>query len=385
MKTKLLHIITRLDLGGAQKNVLSIIKNLPQEKYEIFLISAKDGLLVEDALDISHAQIRLLSFLRREINPLYDIIAFFKLYCYIKKNKIQIVHTHSSKAGVLGRWAAWLAWTPFIIHTIHGWEFHEFQNRLINWLFILLERITAFITDRLIAVCNSDIQKGLKNKIGGKEKYVLIPYGIDAEELFRATLNKDGKRGEFGIAEDVPLVGLIACFKPQKAILDFIHAASLVVDALPNTRFLLVGDGILKRKIEKLIGKLGLKQSFLLLGWRRDVPQIMPILDVLVLSSLWEGLPVTFLEAMAQARPVVATSVGGIPEIIKDGINGFLVAPKDTQSMAQRIIFLLRNRDLARNMGRESNRMLARVFQTNYMIGQIDNLYANALMEQVRQ
>jgi len=372
---RVLHIITKLELGGAQKSTLEILSNLDRNKYKIFLISS-DGLLADEARKIDALEVKLLPSLKREINPIFDGWAFVDLYRFIKENKIDIVHTHSSKAGILGRWAAYLAGVKIIIHTIHGWEFHERQNRLIKWLFIGLERLTAKITTQLIAVCRADIEKGLNYNIGARDKYRLIYYGIDYGAFNNAP---SLKRNSLGLKEDTFTIGMIACFKPQKAHSDFIKAASLIAKEMPNVQFLLVGDGVLRPKITQQIERHGLRDRFILTGWRRDIPQLLSILDTIVLSSLWEGLPIILLEAMAAGLPVVATNVGGVSEIIQDGNTGFLVPVGDYSKLAERILFLAHNSSLCEEMSKCAKGLLDGRFNTSSMVNQIEETYVHLL------
>lgn len=376
---RVLHIITKLELGGAQKSTLDILRCLDRKKYKIFLLSS-DGLLSDEARKIDSLEVELLPSLRREINLFFDLKAFVDLYSFIKKNDIDIVHTHSSKAGIVGRWAAYLAGVGIIIHTIHGWEFYDGQNRLIKWLYITLERLTARITTRLIAVCEAAIKKGLNYKIGTSNKYRLIYYGIDYNAFSNIRQDREYTKRCLGLREDNFIVGMIACFKPQKAHRDLIKAASLIVREVPGVQFLLVGDGALRSKMIRQIERLGLGDRFVLAGWRKDIPQILSNLDLVVLSSLWEGLPIVILEAMAAARAVVATNVGGVSEIVKEAKTGFLVEVGNYKQIANRITFLINNRHLATQMGRSAQQSLNGTFSIDSMIRNIEETYKELLI-----
>lgn len=373
---KVLHIVTKLELGGAQKNVLSILETLDKKKYNLFLVSGKEGILVKDALALKGVEVNLIWPLYRQINLFFDLLAIYEIYRYIKKKKIEIVHTHSSKAGILGRWAAKLAGVPVIVHTIHGWEFHQWQNSFLNLLYSSLERITARITTSFVAVSQYDIQAGLKRNIGTQKKYHLIRYGIKKEDFSNIRVDIKSKKEELAFNSGSSVVGMIACFKPQKSPLDFIKVAQRVSKTVPEARFLLVGDGKLRKAIESLIQRSALNSKVILTGWRRDIPRIISLLDIVVLSSLWEGLPLVVLEAMAGAKPIVATSVGGIPELIQDGENGFLVSPRDARSMSEKVVFLLKDKGLSQRFGQRGRELFnSSHFQTDYMISQLDNLY----------
>lgn len=374
-KLNVLHIITKFELGGAQKSTLFIAALLDKTRYNLSIVSSQDGILVCDALKIPKVDTTLLPALKRSIDPFQDLLALIKLTKFIKTKRFDIVHTHSSKAGILGRWAAKFAGVPIILHTIHGWSFHHRQNPLIRKLFVFLEQITAKITDRLIAVSKSDIKKGLDAGIGPKDKYALIRYGIPIREFSYCKVDVAKKKEKLGLKRDSPVVGMVACFKPQKAPQDFLKIAALVKNDFPEASFLLVGDGILRDKLEGLKNELGLRNDLHLIGWRRDIPEIMSILDVLVLTSLWEGLPIVLLEGMASGLPIVATATAGAQETIRNEINGFLASYGDTGTMAQRVVALLENRALARKMGQEGKKLLDSSFELERMVGQTDELY----------
>lgn len=375
-KINLLYVITKLELGGAQKQLLSLIKHLNKQRYNLSLITAQDGPLVDEALSIRDLRLIKSKFLERPINLLKDFLAFCQIYSFIKKNKIDIVHTHSSKAGIIGRWAARLARVKIIIHTVHGWSFNQYQNCFLRWIIILLERLTSGITDSLIVVSRHDCQKGLDNHIGGKHKYKLIRYGIEYKEFTQ--LDKD-LREESGIGARDLLIGMISCFKPQKSPQDFIKLASLVNKVIPQTKFLLVGDGVLGKRIEKLISKFNLEEKVVLTGWRDDIPRILSAIDVFVLTSLWEGLPISALEAMAASLPVIITDTGGVREIVFEGKTGFLVSCGDVNAMAGKLICLLRDKDLRRWIGQNAKHSLGSDFSLEDMIKNTENFYQDLI------
>ncbi|MBU3933979.1 MAG: glycosyltransferase family 4 protein [Candidatus Omnitrophica bacterium] len=374
-RLNVLHIVTKLELGGAQKNALYIVSLLNKDRYSLSLASSNEGILVPDALNIPQINATFLPTLKRAIDPLKDFITLISLTRLIKNKKFDIVHTHSSKAGILGRWAAKLAGVPVVLHSVHGWGFHHRQNPLTRRLFIYLERITAKITNRLIAVSQSDIKRGLNARIGTEDKYALVRYGIPLQEFTDCQVDIKKKKEELGLKTDSKVVGMVACFKPQKAPEDFLRAAVLVKKDFPEAKFLLVGDGALRRKLEGLRKRFVLEKEVIFTGWRRDIPQILSILDVFVLTSLWEGSPIVLLEAMACALPVVATSTGGAQETIHNGSSGFIVNFGDIEAMAQRIVSLLRNTNLARKMGQEGRNLLDPSFEVEHMVKQVDRLY----------
>ncbi len=375
---KIAHIITKLELGGAQQNTLYTLAHLNQTWFQPILITGLEGVLVEDANRLQGVTRYYLPSLIREVNPVQDFKALLEIRRILIKEKPVIVHTHSSKAGIVGRWAAKLAGVPFIIHSIHGFGFHDHQNFLQQKLFIFLERITSRITTRFIAVSRANIEKGVGLNLFHPSQVSLIRSGIEISSFRDVMLDRPVKLKELGLPPDVPLVGMIACFKPQKAPLDFIEMAYLVHQQIPEAHFLMVGDGELRSQIEARIQALHLSRVVHLVGWRRDIPEILHLLNILVLTSLWEGLPRVFPQAMAAGVPIVATCVDGAPEAVREGLNGYLLPPRDIKGLAEKVIYLLRHPDLARKMGQEGTRLVGE-FDIDDMVRQQEELYLTLL------
>jgi glycosyltransferase involved in cell wall biosynthesis len=375
-KVNILYIITKLELGGAQKHLLSLIGNLDQEKFKVFLFTARKGELYPEAESIIYLDIKKSRFLERPINPFKDLLALIEIYLFIKRNGIEIIHTHSSKAGIIGRLAARLAKVKIILHTVHGWSFNDYQPKLKRKFYVWLEKLSADFTDRIIVVSNHEKKKGLENYIADNDKYHLIRYGIDYTEF---GIKDESIRKELGVETNDLLVGMVSCFKPQKSPQDFIKLASLVSHSIHNAKFLLVGDGVLRPSIEKLIRSLNLEHLFILTGWRRDIPRLLSAMDVFVLTSLWEGLPIAVLEAMAASLPVVVADTGGISEIISDGETGFLVSPRDLKNFSERLILLLGNKDLRIRMGQKAKESLDSNFKTKNMVANTQDIYKNLI------
>ena len=380
------HIITKLELGGAQQNTLFTVAHLDRERFRPYLITNNKGILVSEAMALKDIKTFFLPELIREINPVMDMRALFKIRGILrslKKNDSgMIVHTHSSKAGILGRWGARLAGADVIIHTIHGFGFHDHQSSLIRAFIILLEKLTATITDKFIAVSQTNIQTGIDKGIFPIQKATLIRSGIVLEEFSRIRVNKGNKKKELGVAPNHPLVAMIGCLKPQKAPLDYVEVAHLVLQE-KDAYFILVGDGILREKVEKQMAARGLGERLKLLGWRRDIPEILAATDIFVLTSLWEGLPRVLPQAMIMGIPIVATNVDGTPEAVTDGLNGFLVDPHDVRRMAEKIVYLLNHSEKARAMGVRGKDMVGE-FDIGKMVNDQEKLYLSLLREKGR-
>ena len=386
MKVPVIHIITRLELGGAQQNTLYTLKNLDRRRYIPVLVAGEGGPLMEEAGSIPGLRSFYVKELVREVSPFKDAAALLRLYRVIRRVKAGagsvIVHTHSSKAGILGRVAAYMAGVPVIVHTVHGFGFNDEQGRLKRRIFVSLEKAVSGLTTRFVAVARDNITKGVREGIFAEGDAVVIRSGIDV--AFYGTPPKDiaGVKRGLGLPEGAPIALMVSCLKPQKAPLDYVRVAARVLKDVPDGHFMLAGDGELKPFVEAEVERLGIGGRFHLLGWRRDVRDIIHACDVMVLTSLWEGLPKVLLQAMAAGRPVVATAVDGTPEAVKDGVNGFLARPHDVGYMAEKVALLLSDGGLARSMG-EAGRDMVAGFDEDTMLKAIEALYDNLLKEAV--
>lgn len=377
-RIKVLLVVTKLELGGAQKQLLSLISGLDKEAFEIFLFTAQEGLLLADAEALKGVRIQKSRYLERAINPLKDIAAFFEIRRFIKENNIDIVHTHSSKAGIIGRLAARAAGLKNIVHTVHGWSFNDYQPPPLKNIFIFLEKVAARFTKRIIVVCQSDKIRGLAKHIGEEDKYGLITYAIRHEDFE----SKDKKAREaLGVAAGDLVVGMISCLKPQKSPQDFMRLARLLRGTAPGLKFVLVGDGSLRRDVERMIARFNLEHDVILTGWRRDIARLLAALDVFVLTSRWEGLPVAVLEAMAASLPLLITDTGGVREIVREGQEGFLFPSGDIGTARTKLELLLKDESLRRKMGEASRRRVREDFYLGRMINRHAALYSGLLKQ----
>ncbi len=378
-KYKVVHIITKLENGGAQRNTLYTVEHLDRKGYEPILIFGPGGGLDRDAEALPDVRIIKIPLLIRKINLFKDCIALLWLIIVLKFAKVQIVHTHSSKAGILGRWAAYFARVPVIIHTFHGFGFHDYQSPIVKWLYIILERVTAKKTHALIAVSKENVTKGLHYNIGIPNQYTVIHSGIKFDDFCNADVDIQAKKKELGINTDSHLIGMVACFKPQKAPLDFIRMAAIVARELPEVQFLLVGDGELRHDIEEKIKELQLKDKVILAGWRDDIAEIMRILDIFVLTSLWEGLPRVIPEALLSGVCVIATDVDGTREIITDGANGILFAPGDVEDLSEKVVRLIKDEQFREKILKQSRESVDKNYNIDIMVKEIEDLYQECI------
>lgn len=380
---RVLHPITRLIIGGAQENTMLTAQLLDKTMWDVTVVSGpqtgSEGSLIETVRERG-IELVLEPTLVREVNPVQDFLALIRLTQLMRRGGYQIVHTHSSKAGILGRWAAKLAGVPVIIHTVHGWGHHDRQRPLVRAYYILLEKLTLPITDKLIAVTGKDIDKGLRDGIGRAENYTVIRSGIELDRFGHPQVARAETRCAWGIPADVPLVGTVTRLSPQKAPLDFVRAAATVARQYPQVWFMMVGDGPLRAEVEALAREVGIADRLVLTGLRRDVPELMAAFDIFVLSSLWEGLPRVLPQAMATGLPVIATACDGSAEAVASGENGFLVPPGEPQVLAQQVMTLLADPAVAQQMGTAGQRR-AQEFSDQGMVAAIANLYQELLRE----
>lgn len=378
------HVITQLELGGAQEITLFTCRRLDRRRFRVHLVAGPGGLLDEEARAVPELTVHWIRPLVREIRPARDVRALAAIRRVIAEIRRRfpepvIVHTHSSKAGILGRWAAWSAGADFRVHSIHGFSFHERQPRPLRHFYQTLEQWTAPITDAFcpVSAANLGAAASLGLLRGGKPA-VLTPSGIAVADYDPAPGEAEAVRRELGLGATTPVVGMIACMKPQKAPLDFVRVAARVRAQRPDAHFFIAGDGVLRPAVEAAIAEAGLGASFHLVGWRRDVRRLLGAADVVVLTSLFEGLPRVVLQAMAARRPVVASRVDGVPEAVEDGRSGFLVAPGDVAGFADRIERLLADPGLACAMG-QAGRARVAAFDERSMLRDLEALYETLL------
>lgn len=381
-KIRVLHIITNLPVGGAQDNTLLTVEMLDRSKYDVSLMCANEGGWVERAREIPNLDLIFVNEFTRPVHVIRDIIAFWKIYKAIKAGQYEIVHTHSSKPGFLGRIAAKLAGVPIVIHTIHGFPFNDFMNPLVKHLFINIERMLSTLSDKLITVSTLNLRKALQLHLAERQKFVNIYSGIDFSK-FDIDVDVERKKADLGILNGEQIVGMVGRLSVQKAPLDFVRAIPEVIKKRGDVRFLLVGDGELRAQTVKLSKKLGVDSRLIILGFRDDVPELLPILDVFVQTSLWEGLGRSLTEAMFTGRPVVATRVEGVPELIHDDETGILVEPKDISSIADGIVTLLSDEQKAKQIGRAAADRINDSFQVHFMLSCIETVYEKLLVSKI--
>lgn len=376
---RVLHVITRLDLGGAQQNTLFCTAHHDRERFDVELLAGAGGILDAEALQIADAGVSLVSWLPHAIRPAADALSVLRLRGHLRRADIDLLHTHSSKAGILGRLAGLLAGVPVVVHTVHGWSFNATQPAWQRRLYVLLERAAAAITDRLIVVSALNREAGLSLHIGVPEQYAVVHSGIDIEAFRRPARDRARVRAELGFDPTHTVVGSIACLKPQKAPLDFVRAAASACARNSALRFFVAGDGELRADVEAQVAASGFGDRIRLLGWRDDVVDLLHAMDIFLLTSLHEGLPRAVLQAMAAGTPVVATAVDGTPEVIEHRESGLLVPAGEPERAAAAVLELAADRELALRLAERAASRLGREFEIRQMVRDLDGLYLELL------
>lgn len=381
---RVLHVITRLIVGGAQENTLLSVEGLDRmPEYEVTLVTGIDRGPEGDLLDRAQRTTRLviLPELGRAISPLADLVAFAKLYRLMRRSRYDIVHTHSSKAGVLGRVAAWLAGTPIIVHTLHSLVFHDYQPWLVNRTWWAIKKVCAPITDHFISVSRLIAEKAIAEGIAPAERFTTIYSGMELDWFLNAKVDAAVVRREFGIPVDAPVVGKIARLFPLKGHDQLFDAIPAVVAACPSVRFLLIGDGILQDHLRERARAGGFLENVVFAGLtrRERIPDMLSAMDVLVHTSLREGLARVLPQALAMGKPCVSFDLDGAPEVVLPEKTGLLVKPNDARGLSDAIVRLLRDPELRRRMGEAGRRHVDPAFRAETMAAEIATVYARLL------
>lgn len=404
-KIRILRIIARLNIGGPAINAILLTAGLDKEQFETILVTGQVGETEGDMSYLSQEKgvsPYLIPELGREINWKDDIVALWKLMKIVRQEKPNIIHTHTAKAGTLGRLAGLIynLMSPIrylcrkkpclLIHTFHGHVFHSYFSPLKSRIIILIERILALFTDRIITVSQSLLEEIVhKYHIAPKTKVVAIPLGLDLPDPLLTKRLAGNLKRELGLPEETCLVGMIGRLVPIKNHELFLTAiARLKKEA--NIKYLIVGDGDSRPYLEDKTKEYAIEDQVIFTGWRKDLPNIYADLDLIVLSSLNEGLPVALIEAMACAKPVIATDVGGVKDLLRDSgdtpssptnnyplitSRGILIKSRDVTGLCQAIRLLIKDKELREAMGRTGQQFAQQNFSHYRLISDMEELY----------
>jgi glycosyltransferase involved in cell wall biosynthesis len=350
---RVMRVIARLNVGGPAIHTILLTDRLREHGFTTTLVTGVTGPREGDMMDLAAAKrVRpvILPTLGRELAPGNDARTVSQLYRLMRRERPHIVHTHTAKAGTVGRIAARLARVPVVVHTFHGHVLSGYFGPAKTRFFIEVERALARVTDRVLVLGEPQLREIRGFGIGRPEQFRCVPLGLELEPFLRCGPLRGRLRREHGLGETTPLIGIVARLVPIKGHRVFLQGAQRVAAARPEARFAIIGDGELRGSLEAEARALGLSDRVLFTGFRSDLPEVYADLDVVALSSFNEGLPVTIIEALAAARPVVATDVGAVSDLVENGRTGWLAVPGDAESLARGILAHLEDPARAQSM-----------------------------------
>ncbi|MFZ3136297.1 MAG: glycosyltransferase family 4 protein [Thermodesulfovibrionales bacterium] len=373
-KIRIMQITHDLNIGGLQKIVSDIALYLDKSRYQVTVCALREGGMLENELVNNNIKVIKLPAAKNGV----DYLAFWKLYKILRDERPHIIHTHNTQPFVEGGLAAWLARVPVCIHTEHGRQFPDKKRYMFaEWLF-------SHYVDQIVAVSESAKKDLVTYEKISSDKIQVIMNGIDGNK-YNGNIDRNIKLKELGIDTNYDFIlGFAGRLSPEKGLTYLLKAMSIIVSKYPSTLLLIAGEGVLMADLKKETEQLNLNNNIKFSGPRSDIPEIMNILDMFVLPSLREGLPLVLLEAAAASLPIVATDVGGSKDIVKDGVNGLLVKSQDEQSLAKAIEYLIKNNDIKKTFGRYSFEVFKRSFAIEKMIYSYEAIYEHCLTSKTR-
>jgi len=384
MPFTVMHLITRIDAGGSATNTIrSCVGQARSGRVHPVLVygPSPDADPSEvRVLEEAGVETRLVPHLQRAPCLVKDALAFVEVWRELRRARPTVLHTHCSKAGILGRFAGRLLRTPAIVHTPHGHIFHGYFGRTALWLFTLLERIAAHCCDRIVSLTDLETEEYLARGIGRREQYVTIPSGVPLRRFMEAPPEARSRlRAELGLDENAVVFLSVGRLEPVKGF-DILIEAWRLLD-IPRPHLVIVGDGSLRQSLQKQAAEAGIGRDVHFLGFRQDVPDWMHMADAFVLASRNEGMGRVFIEAMAAGLPVVATRVGGVPSVVLHERTGLLVPPEDPQALAEAVARLAVDRELRRRMGAAGRERVWPEYDESTMVSRLLELYSVLLAE----
>lgn len=374
-KLRICHIITRMIVGGAQENTLLTIIDHVNKGHEVILITGEspgpEGKLLKNK-NFPDFETVINPHLVRRINPFHDFAAYFSLKKFLKKNMPDVVHTHSSKAGIIGRAAAYSVGVPFICHTVHGQAFHRYETNFKNFIYKASEKWAAKRCHKIFAVAEAMIRQCLDAKIAPAEKYMLVYSGMELENFLKTGDSESKKlnrelRKKLGIPENASVICTVARLFPLKGYEYLVPAAKKISERFPDVRFLIVGDGIMMDDIKQQAEKLGLHFIFPGLVPPAEVYRYIAISDFMIHLSLREGLPRAIVQSLASGKPAVGFNLDGTPEVVIDGETGFIAEPENHKQVAEFAISMLKEKEVIRRMGKNGRELVKKRFDWRKM------------------
>ena len=385
-RIKVLRVIARLNVGGPALHVAYLSAGLADRGYDTTLVAGKVGAGEESMAFVAEqrgVRIETLDDLHREIAPLRDLRTILRLARLIRSERPTILHTHTAKAGAVGRIAALLAGDarpPVIVHTFHGHVLRGYFNPALTAAFRLLERLLARVATKLVAVSPEVRDDLVALGVAPAAKFAVVRLGIELDE--RVDYDEEGRKATrrlLGIPPDAFVVGWIGRMTAVKRTEDIARTLQALVERGVNGYLCLVGDGPDRTRLERRMHELGVAKRCLFVGYQENVARFYDAMDVLLLTSVNEGTPVSVIEALAAGRPVVATRVGGVSDVVRDGVDGFLAEVADVESLAARLAELAGDPELRTRMGNAGRAHVVDRYAVERLVDDIDRLYRSLL------
>lgn len=370
-RSKILLVLTTT-LGGTGLHAYHLAKDLNRSKFDVALAYGPGQPLDRDIEQLG-VPVHHLSMVR-SLSPFTNLRGLIRLYRLMRREEFDLVCSQCSIAGCLARVAAKMAGVPVSIFIIQLYASHDYVRPVKRRLYLWIERVMDWLTDHYVAVSSAMKEEGLRKRIVPQEKVSVIYNAIDLRSYDPASV-RDARRS-LGIDPGCRVVGTISRLERQKGIPYLLQAIALVRETVPDVRVLIVGDGPLRMQMEELAHEIGVAQNAIFTGWRRDTADLLACMDVFCLCSLWESFGFVLVEAMAMKRPVVATRVGGIPEVVEDGQTGFLVSPEDPDALAEKVHKLLRDPALALRFGEAGRKRVEEHFSVGRMVAKYETLFS---------
>jgi glycosyltransferase involved in cell wall biosynthesis len=377
-KIRVLHVITRLIRGGADENTVFTVEGVDPGRYESFILAGR-GSEVSGFPEEIQRRTRVMPELVRDPHPLHDLTALFKLTRIMRRGGYHIVHTHTAKAGFLGRIAARLAGVPHVVHTLHGVTFPDHVHPLARRAYIGLERVAARCCDVMITVGEDVKSRYLEASIGRREQYVTIPSGMDTRAFEDARAESEAGvrpvREQLGLGAEHVVLGMVSRLEPRKGWSHFLQAVARLAPDFPHLRALVVGEGSEREALHRLARDLGIAERVVFAGYRSDVAQVIAAFDIAVLTSLWEGLPRVLVQYALLERPMVTFAVEGAGEVVEEGVSGWVVPLRDTAALVDRVRPLVASPELRARVGAAARRRVQGRWDVEIMVEGIERVY----------
>lgn len=377
-KVTILRIITRLNIGGPAIHTVLLTAKLNPEKYESYLLTGRieehesDMMYLADKYNIKPIMIPEMS---RELRPLRDIKSFCKIYKLLRVIKPNIVHTHTAKAGTVGRLAAFFAGTPIIIHTFHGNIFNGYFGKVKTTFFILLEKILAKFSTKIIALSKQQKAELVFLGIASNDKIKTINLGFQFENIIPKKEDEGVFRKQFGFANNATLIGIVGRLVPIKNHILFLDIAERICNKYDNIYFPIIGDGEMRALLENKVKERNLQNKIIFTGFIKDLKSVYADLDLVLLTSNNEGTPVAIIEAMACKKIVMSTKVGGVEDFIENEINGFYFPKGNVQLFVEKIECWLKNKNIFEEIGQTASHKIIKKFSFFRLKNNIEKLY----------